>query len=96
MKILKVTALFLSLVSTNAMVGSDHAVEDHLESLFNDLGSISDLIYLGQSESCDEIVDAYVVGKMGSIETAYNCNICLINDDGVATVDSQESMCFRD
>jgi hypothetical protein len=96
MKTLKTTILFLSLISANAMVGIDHAVEDHLENLFNDLSNISELIYLGQSESCDEVVDAYVIGKMGSIETAYNCNICLINDGGIATVDSQESVCSRD
>jgi hypothetical protein len=96
MKITILTLLSLCLISTHAMVGTNQAVEAYLDSEFRYVSNVSELDYLGQTDSCDEVVDIFVIGNQASGETAYSCNICLINDGGIATVNSQESFCLRD
>ncbi len=96
MKIIINTILLLFSVSTYSMTGSDPAVQSYLNSEFIQVDSVGELYYLGPKASCDEVVVAYVVGDMGSGQTAYSCNICLINEGGIAVVETQESGCFRD
>lgn len=78
------------------MVGINRAVDDYLDENFREFDHVGKFIYLGPLTKCDEVVDVFVVGDMGSGETAYSCNICLQNDGGIATVSSSLSACYRD
>jgi hypothetical protein len=96
MKSLVTLSLALFMFSSLAMIKTDLAVEKYLENEFKSIDSIGGFIFLGETPQCDEVVDTYVVGDMGSGQTAFNCNICVLNDGGIATVDGQESFCDRE
>lgn len=92
--ILLTFGLILSL-NTSAQDTMD-TIENYLEDRFVSIYSIGSMYFMGATNQCDQKVSVFVVGDLGSGTTAFDCELCLVNDSGFASVDSDFSECYRE
>tara|TARA_Y100000780_G_scaffold232570_1_gene266716 strand:+ start:6891 stop:7223 length:333 start_codon:yes stop_codon:yes gene_type:complete len=79
--------------------GEDETVRAALEAEFISVDTIGEIFYQERqrNQGCDILANVWLVGDLGSGETAYECDLCLLEaDNGFFDFDRDTIFCARE